>query len=400
MSLLSFKSSIAVVGALAVGAVAGYLVRPRVEGAFRSTPGSTTENRAEPSRPVSALARLQPKDGVIPVYGPPGDRIVELSVRDVGKRLHRGDAIATLLSHEVRQTEVAVAELQLGEARETLAKLTAAGKAKIAAARLEAEQATADEEKDKEALNLQIAVLGEQYEFATSQFTALKQIAAKGGTVSDEEMRRVRLAVSKAKSEADGTKIKLDKIVAGYARARVLANAKVAAAEAEVAELTARVPLTSATKKVELAKQVRDLAVVTSPVDGTVVRINSHAGDPTGAQQPLLHLADTSKMVAVAEVYEADAPRLWDGLTRGRTFVAKLSSPALPGGIPLTGTVRSADQVNRMISRNAIFALGPREDTDRRVIDVTIDLDPAAAEVAGNYIGLQVNIELAPAAEK
>ena len=53
-----------------------------------------------------------------------------------------------------------------------------------------------------------------------------------------------------------------------------------------------------------------------------------------------------------------------------------------------------------MISRNAIFALGPREDVDRRVIEVTIDLDPAAAEVAANYIGLQVNIELTPAGEK
>ncbi len=396
----SLKSVIAIVVALAVGGVAGYLVRPRIDSALRSTPGSATESRADASRPISALGRLQPKDGVIPVYGPPGDRIAELSVRDVGKRLHHGDAIATLKSHEVRQTEVAVAELQLTEARETLAKLTAAGKAKIAAARLEAQNATADEEKDKEALNLQIAVLGEQCEFATSQLKALEQIATKGGNVSDEEMKRVQLAVSKAKAEAEGAKIKLAKAVAEYARGRALADAKVAAAEAEVAELTARVPLASATKKVDLAKQVLDLTVLTAPVDGTVVKISSHTGDPTGSQQPVLYLADTSKMVAVAEVYEADAPRLWDGLTKGRTFVAKLSSPALPGAVPLTGTVRSADQVNRMISRNAIFALGPREDTDRRVIEVTIDLDPAAAEVAANYNGLQVNIELVPAGEK
>ena len=62
--------------------------------------------------------------------------------------------------------------------------------------------------------------------------------------------------------------------------------------------------------------------------------------------------------------------------------------------------MRSADQVNRMISRNAVFALSPREDTDRRVIEVTVDLDPVAAEVAAKYIGLQVNIELSPAGEK
>ncbi len=321
-------------------------------------------------------------------------------MKDVGKQLHRGDAIATLKSHEVRETEVAVAELQLGEARETLAKLTAAGKAKIAAARLEAEQATADEAKDKEALTLQVTVLGEAYDFATSQLKSVEQIAAKAGNVSDEEMRRVKLAVSKAKSELDGDKIKLDKTVAGYVRGRALADSKVAAAEAEVAELMARVPLTSAAKKVEIAKQVRDLAILTAPVDGTVVKVSSHTGDPTGAQQPVLYMADTAKMVAVAEVYEADASRFWDGLAKGQTFTAKLSSPALPGGTPLTGTVRRADQVNRMISRNAIFALSPREDVDRRVIEVTVELDPAAAQIAANYIGLQVNIELSPAGGK
>ena len=143
----------------------------------------------------------------------------------------------------------------------------------------------------------------------------------------------MRLAVSKAKAETEGAKIKLAKAVAGYARARALADAKIAAAEAELTDGTAQVPIASATKKVELAKQVRDLTVLSAPVDGTVVKITSHTGDPTGAQQPVLYLADTTKMVAVAEVYEADASRFWDGLSRGRTFMAKVSSPVLPGGI-------------------------------------------------------------------
>jgi HlyD family secretion protein len=385
---------------LGAGAAAGYFGRPSVDRALRSTSGSTTENRADAGRPVSALARLQPKDGVIPVYGPQGDRITELSARVVGKRLRKGDEIATLASHDVRQTEVAVAEHQLAEARDRLAKLTAAGKAKIAAARLEADQATADEEKDKEALNLQVAVMTEQHDFATSQLKSLEQIKAEGGTVADEEMKRVRLLVSKAKAEAQGAKIKLDKAVAGYARARSLADAKIAAAEAELADGIAQVPITSATKKVELAKQVRDLCVLTAPVDGTVIKINSHTGDPTSTQQPVLYLADTTNMVALAEVYEADAPRLWEALAKGKTLTAKVTSPVLPGGTPLIGTVRSAEQVNRMIARNAIFPLSPREDTDRRVIEVSIELDPASAEVAAHYIGLQVNIELAPAGEK
>src|SRR6188768_580115 len=124
MSFLPIKTVITVAGALAVGAAVGYVVRPSVESALRPTPGSPTESRGDPNRPVSALARLKPKDGVIPVFGPPGDRFADLTVKDVGKKLRRGDPIATLKSHEVRESEVAVAEQQLLEAKETLAKLT------------------------------------------------------------------------------------------------------------------------------------------------------------------------------------------------------------------------------------------------------------------------------------
>jgi hypothetical protein len=53
-----------------------------------------------------------------------------------------------------------------------------------------------------------------------------------------------------------------------------------------------------------------------------------------------------------------------------------------------------------MIARNAIFPLSPREDADRRVIELSVELDPAATEVAAHYIGLQVTIELAPAEGK
>ena len=69
-------------------------------------------------------------------------------------------------------------------------------------------------------------------------------------------------------------------------------------------------------------------------------------------------------------------------------------------GTSLTGRVYSTDQITRMIARNAIFALNPREDTDRRVIEVTVELDAASTEVATHFIGLQVNVELAPAGEK
>ena len=64
--------------------------------------------------------------------------------------------------------------------------------------------------------------------------------------------------------------------------------------------------------------------------------------------------------------------------------------------LALTGTVSEGDQVTRMIARNAIFALSPREDTDRRVVEVIVRLGPDASRAAAPYVGLQVNVVLEP----
>jgi HlyD family secretion protein len=49
-----------------------------------------------------------------------------------------------------------------------------------------------------------------------------------------------------------------------------------------------------------------------------------------------------------------------------------------------------------MIARNQVFAMGPREDTDRRVVEVVVHLDPAGAAEAARFVGLQVNVAFAP----
>ena len=49
-----------------------------------------------------------------------------------------------------------------------------------------------------------------------------------------------------------------------------------------------------------------------------------------------------------------------------------------------------------MIAKNQVFAMGPREDADRRVVQVAVHLDPAGASDAGRFVGLQVTVTLEP----
>ncbi len=391
---VSAPALVATLAALAAGAAVGWFARPLVP-PTADRPAATPGSPPTPET-ISALARLQPRGGVIPVYGPPGDRIGAIADLKPGTPLNAGDRIADLASRKERATEVEVAELQVREADRQLELAKATGRLKIAAAELEASQLTADEEQDKKGLDAQVAVLEKNRQFAAAQGRRLDDLSAKGVRVPDEEREQANLLMAKADAEKEAALLKRERAVSGYARGRELAAAKVAAAKAEVAEAVARVPLESSRKKVALAKQVLDLTVVKAPVAGRVLKVNAHLGEPTGAQQPILYLADTGAMVAVAEVYESDVARLREWLGKGGTFAVAVGSPALPKGTNLVGSVRGDDQVTRMIARNAAFAVSPREDSDRRVVEVTVDLDAASAAVAALYVGLQVSADLSP----
>src|SRR5205823_6234673 len=135
-----------------------------------------------------------------------------------------------------------------------------------------------------------------------------------------------------------------------------------------------------------------DLTILKAPVAGTVLKVTGREGQPTG-MDPVLQMADLSVMTAVAEVYESDVERL-AGWVRAGPVRAEVKNPALPR--PLIGVVKSDQDITRMIARNQVFAMGPREDADRRVVEVVLHLDPSAAADAGLFVGLQVTVTLEP----
>ncbi|MFO0825015.1 MAG: hypothetical protein U0792_18155 [Gemmataceae bacterium] len=82
---------IALVAALGAGGAAGYMIATST-----STPSTTTEPTTPKTDRVTALGRLQPAGGVVPVYGPPGDRIAKMHDVKLGDHLKVGTPIAEL----------------------------------------------------------------------------------------------------------------------------------------------------------------------------------------------------------------------------------------------------------------------------------------------------------------
>ena len=384
-------TALAVAAALLVGGIAGYFLAGRANKSGGASDGGTNGEAASRDR-VTALGRLQPEGGVVPVYGPPGDRIARMYSIPTGAPLVAGAPIAELASRKDRLLEVQVARTQLTEATAARDASKRAGEKKIQAAEAELNQAKANKVSDLAALDAKLKAVALQAKTAAKQAERLRGLKGKVTTVADEDIEKVELLQAQADAELAATQATRDKTRITYEETEKAAEAKIGAAKAELEEALARAPIKSSEEKVALAEQMAEMTTIKAPISGIVLKVTGRTGQPTGVD-PILQLADLGKMTAVAEVYESDVERL-TGWVRSGPVTAEVTNPALPK--PLKGVVRSEADITRMIARNQVFAMGPREDADRRVVEVVVHLDDASAADAGRLVGLQVTVAFTP----
>lgn len=383
-----WEIALAVIAALAAGGAGGYMIASR---ANTPSAASSEQATAKPDR-VTALARLQPEGGVVPIYGPPGDRIAKLFQVAPGSVLKEGDPVAELDSAKDRLQEVQVARTQLAEATAARDAARRAGDQKILAAKAELNQAQANKASDLAAVDAKIEYLKLGASTAQAGVKRLDKLRTGGVKVAEEDYEKAKLLAAQAEAELKATEAVRKKTETTYEEGEKAAKAKVAAAEAELAEALARAPIESSKDKLKLAEQLSARTTLRAPISGTILSVTGREGQPTGLE-PILQMADLTKMTAIAEVYESDVERLaaW---VRAGPVKAEVKNPALPR--PLAGIVKSDQDISRMIAKNQVFAMGPREDADRRVVQVTVHLDPAGAAEAGRFVGLQVTVTLEP----
>jgi HlyD family secretion protein len=337
---------------------------------------------------VSALGRLQPKGGVISVFGLPGDRIEKLSAK-LGDKVGKDMILAELASRKDRELERDLVAIQLREARAQQAAIAVAGKAKIAVIDAEIAQLQSGRGGDLKAQDARIASLVHQSRVAYHGWNRLKSLERT--PVSAQDREKSELLYQQAESELTAARAIRDKTEKGYDQNDALLKAKRSAAIAELEEALRRVPVDSLAENLKIAERRLEATQVKAPVAGRVLKVIGNEGNATG-NQPIVQLADTSAMVVIAEVYETDIQQL-DAWLSESPGVATVTSRAL--GKPLTGEVQRR-QITHLIARNQLFSLNPREDIDRRVFEVRVDVRPDSVELASRYVGLEVQVEFQP----
>jgi HlyD family secretion protein len=126
-----------------------------------------------------------------------------------------------------------------------------------------------------------------------------------------------------------------------------------------------------------------NLSYVKAPVSGYILKVHSRQGERVNTQDGIVELGGTDQMYAVAEVYETDIAKVRNGQR------ATVSSPVFAG--TLEGTVA---RIGKQIGKKDVLNTDPAADTDARVIEVRIRLNPESSKKVAALTNLQVEVKI------
>ncbi|MCU0542315.1 MAG: HlyD family efflux transporter periplasmic adaptor subunit [Oscillatoriaceae cyanobacterium Prado104] len=126
-----------------------------------------------------------------------------------------------------------------------------------------------------------------------------------------------------------------------------------------------------------------NLSYVKAPVSAYILKVHTRQGERINTQDGIVELGRTDQMYAVAEVYETDIAKVRNGQN------ATITSPVFAGN--LTGKVA---RIGRQIGKKDVLNTDPAADTDARVIEVRIRLDPESSKKVASFTNLQVEVKI------
>lgn len=321
MEMGSIRSTAAVVTIVTTALIAwgGAGPSPDVSGQERSIASA-------PRSSIVALARLQPASGVIEVGVRPGMRVDELKVKE-GDDVSAGDLLAILEGHDA-------ARIQLDLARSKKERADHDRAARLAAARKSSESSRRRYDESKK--------LYDQF----------------GVTLKGKDRYDAELALYQVEMQAIRTQLDFE-----LAQGPISKDLDGAMGQAEV----------------DLAASALRATEIHAPSAGRILRNITEPGEiSTGV---LLVMGDISSMVAKAEVYQSDVPRI------------KVGDPA---EIDIIGTRVSGRvaRVGAIVGKNQLVSLDPRAPRDLRIVEVTILLE--RTEPASRFVEMEVDAEIRP----
>jgi HlyD family secretion protein len=140
--------------------------------------------------------------------------------------------------------------------------------------------------------------------------------------------------------------------------------------------------------KASLVKAHTDLVntELRAPIDGTVLRIQSRVGERPG-DDGILELGASDRMEALVEVYESDIDRV----RLGQPVTITSENGGFNG--TLKGRVR---RISPQVRQREVLSTDPTADSDARIIEVRVRLDPDDAARVADLTGLKVIARLQP----
>jgi HlyD family secretion protein len=193
---------------------------------------------------------------------------------------------------------------------------------------------------------------------------------------------------SQARTELAAAKLRREKMTVAGVVNRSLVRASLAVAQAALEKTKADISLAALGRQQELTQERLDRTTIRAPQDGKILLIPVHRGELVGGQAPVLQMADTGRMAVIAEVYETDVRRVYEG-QRAEVIVRALGGQTLYGNV-----VRVAG----VVGRNQVLDVDPRAAVDRRVVDVKIELDEPGP--ASRLINHEVRVKLLPSSRR
>lgn len=345
----------------------------------------------QPVRAVAALGRVEPKGSVIKVsvVNAKDSRVDQLLVQE-GDPVQAGQIIAILQGLDKQQAAVAEAErnLVVQQARLNQTKAGNSNSSQVLAqqaaiARLRAQLQT-------ETIEKQAALQGQAAELRNAETTYRRfETLQNQGAISESELDNYRKNYEKAQSQLDAAQAQLANTVKTL-------NAEIAQAEAnldnllEVRPVDVSVPLAEvsyANSQLESARAKLEDFYVRVPVAGRILKINTRIGEQVNADQGIVDLGQTDQMYVVAEVYETDVPKVQVG--QRATIVSE------NGGFTeaLQGTV---EQIGLQIKKSDVLNTDPATDSNARVVEVKIRLDPQDSQQVAGLTYMQVRVKIHP----
>jgi HlyD family secretion protein len=361
------KSKIAVVTCLAAVAGGAYAVYGTIAGFWTAGQPAVGAEASKPRKAVAALGRIEPQSEIINLGAGTAspDRLEQLFVAR-GDLVKKDQVLGYLGGYAEQVAQQAMFKAQLEEAKLRLATETELNRSRIESAETHQRQILEVSPLRMAAQQATIASLEAKLANDRDIFDTQMQLFDRGAT-----SRRLRedqhAAVLQGEANLASARARLAELRQQFEVDKIDAEVQVKVARAQLVRNEAEFPIASLESQIAVAQSRARRLTLYAPVDGRILNIKVKPGEDIGTG-PLLTMGDTSRMRAVAEIYETDIGQIRIGQK------ATAASRALSD--PLTGRIV---RIGNMIFKNDVLNVDPAARADARVIEVWIDLDDAAA---------------------